>query len=81
MSPLEQMLDVPARMNLGRARDALRSEGFHPIGVDVSELLKAGGGVKCCTLELGAAADAASSVSVTANHARSQRNADWRETR
>jgi N-dimethylarginine dimethylaminohydrolase/RimJ/RimL family protein N-acetyltransferase len=32
----------------------LRSAGFHPIGVDVSELLKAGGGVKCCTLELGA---------------------------
>ncbi len=26
--------------------------GFTPIGVDVSELLKAGGGPKCCTLEL-----------------------------
>jgi N-dimethylarginine dimethylaminohydrolase len=30
----------------------LRRRGFEPIGVDVSELLKAGGGVKCCTLEL-----------------------------
>jgi N-dimethylarginine dimethylaminohydrolase len=33
----------------------LRKHGFHPIGVDVSELLKAGGGIKCCTLELNAA--------------------------
>lgn len=31
---------------------ALRERGFEPIDVDVSELLKAGGGVKCCTLEL-----------------------------
>ena len=30
----------------------LQRRGFDPIGVDVSELLKAGGGVKCCTLEL-----------------------------
>jgi hypothetical protein len=30
----------------------LRSRGFDPIGVDLSQLLKAGGGVKCCTLEL-----------------------------
>ncbi|WP_374195787.1 dimethylargininase [Streptomyces sp. ISL-24] len=30
----------------------LRERGFEPIGVDLSELLKAGGGVKCCTLEL-----------------------------
>ena len=30
----------------------LRERGYHSIGVDVSELLKAGGGVKCCTLEL-----------------------------
>jgi N-dimethylarginine dimethylaminohydrolase len=37
---------------------ALRQRGFEPIGVDVSELLKAGGGVKCCTLELrGSAAE------------------------
>jgi N-dimethylarginine dimethylaminohydrolase len=31
---------------------ALRERGFEPVEVDVSELLKAGGGVKCCTLEL-----------------------------
>ncbi|WFE30782.1 arginine deiminase-related protein [Solwaraspora sp. WMMD791] len=31
---------------------ALRERGYQPIGVDLSELRKAGGGVKCCTLEL-----------------------------
>jgi N-dimethylarginine dimethylaminohydrolase len=31
---------------------ALAARGFEPIGVDVSELVKAGGAVKCCTLEL-----------------------------
>ncbi|MEU9077379.1 dimethylargininase [Kitasatospora sp. NPDC004745] len=30
----------------------LRERGFEPIGVDLSELLKGGGSVKCCTLEL-----------------------------
>ncbi|WIY07401.1 arginine deiminase-related protein [Amycolatopsis mongoliensis] len=30
----------------------LRERGFEPIGVDMAELLKAGGSVKCCTLEL-----------------------------
>ena len=30
----------------------LRAHGYHPIGVDLSELLLGGGGVKCCTLEL-----------------------------
>jgi len=30
----------------------LRASGFDPVGVEVSELLRAGGGVKCCTLEL-----------------------------
>ncbi|MFY1633838.1 dimethylargininase [Solwaraspora sp. WMMB335] len=30
----------------------LRARGYHPIGVDLSELRKAGGGPKCCTLEL-----------------------------
>ncbi len=34
--------------------DALRNRGYHPIGVDMSELHKAGGAVKCCTLELSA---------------------------
>ncbi|WP_371501703.1 dimethylargininase [Kitasatospora sp. NBC_00374] len=32
--------------------EALRRRGFEPIGVDITELLKAGGSVKCCTLEL-----------------------------
>ncbi len=32
--------------------EALRGRGFEPIGVDITELLKAGGSVKCCTLEL-----------------------------
>jgi N-dimethylarginine dimethylaminohydrolase len=30
----------------------LRERGYHPVGLDLSELLKAGGGVKCCTLEI-----------------------------
>lgn len=30
----------------------LAARGYHPIGVDLSELLKAGGGPKCCTLEI-----------------------------
>ena len=30
----------------------LRERGFDPVGVDLSELLKGGGGVKCCTLEI-----------------------------
>jgi N-dimethylarginine dimethylaminohydrolase len=35
-----------------RLKEQLWARGYMPIGVDVSELLKAGGGVKCCTLEL-----------------------------
>jgi N-dimethylarginine dimethylaminohydrolase len=31
---------------------SLRERGYEPIGVDLSELLRGGGGVKCCTLEL-----------------------------
>jgi N-dimethylarginine dimethylaminohydrolase len=31
---------------------ALRRRGFAPVGVDMSELRKAGGSVKCCTMEL-----------------------------
>jgi hypothetical protein len=34
------------------ASPTLRCAGFTPIGVDLSELLKAGGGAKCCALEL-----------------------------
>lgn len=30
----------------------LRERGFSPVGVDLSELLKGGGSIKCCTLEL-----------------------------
>jgi N-dimethylarginine dimethylaminohydrolase len=30
----------------------LAAAGFEPVGVDLSEFLKAGGGPKCCTLEL-----------------------------
>ena len=30
----------------------LHERGYNPIGVDLSELLRGGGGVKCCTLEL-----------------------------
>ncbi|SOC89681.1 N-Dimethylarginine dimethylaminohydrolase [Curtobacterium sp. 314Chir4.1] len=30
----------------------LRAKGYNPIGVDLSELLLGGGGVKCCTLDL-----------------------------
>jgi N-dimethylarginine dimethylaminohydrolase len=32
--------------------DVLWGRGFVPIGVDLSELLKSGGGAKCCTLEI-----------------------------
>ncbi|MEU1799622.1 dimethylargininase [Streptomyces sp. NPDC019937] len=35
----------------GLARQ-LRERGFEPIGMDLSELLKGGGSVKCCTLEV-----------------------------
>jgi N-dimethylarginine dimethylaminohydrolase len=30
----------------------LRERGFQPVGVDISELRKSGGGPKCCTMEL-----------------------------
>ncbi|WP_346768243.1 dimethylargininase [Streptomyces sp. R301] len=32
--------------------DPLRARGFEPIGMDLGELLKGGGSVKCCTQEL-----------------------------
>ncbi|MFH8342775.1 dimethylargininase [Streptomyces sp. AM6-12] len=32
--------------------EKLKDRGFHPIGVQLGELLKAGGSVKCCTLVL-----------------------------
>ncbi|MGW0250634.1 dimethylargininase [Nocardia goodfellowii] len=33
-------------------QEVLRANGYNPVGLDLSELLRAGGGVKCCTLEL-----------------------------
>ncbi len=41
---------LPAQAT-GLARQ-LAAKGFEPVGVDVSELHKAGGGPKCCTLEV-----------------------------
>jgi N-dimethylarginine dimethylaminohydrolase len=35
-----------------RLADTLASKGYEPVPVDVSELHKAGGGPKCCTLEI-----------------------------
>ncbi len=32
--------------------EQLRARGYEPVAVDLSELLKAGGSVKCCTMEL-----------------------------
>ena len=32
--------------------EQLADAGFEPIGVDLSELFKGGGSVKCCTLEV-----------------------------
>jgi N-dimethylarginine dimethylaminohydrolase len=43
--------------------ERLRAHGFEPVGMDLSELLKAGGSVKCCTLEL---RDIAAEVAVAA---------------
>jgi len=37
----------------------LRDRGYDAIDIEVSELLRAGGGVKCCTLELGPARERA----------------------
>ena len=42
---------VIAEQATGMAHE-LRSRGFEPVGVDLSEFLKAGGGAKCCTLEI-----------------------------
>ena len=32
--------------------DLVRTRGFEPVPVEISEFIKAGGGVRCCTLEL-----------------------------
>lgn len=44
--------DVVLPSRATRFAEALRERGFNPVGVDLSELLKGGGGVKCCTLAL-----------------------------
>ncbi|QTE28972.1 dimethylargininase [Pengzhenrongella sicca] len=44
---------APAAVDLAAA---LRERGFQPLPVDTSELLKGGGGAKCCTLEVRTAA-------------------------
>ena len=41
---------LPAQATVLAAQVA--AAGFEPVPVDLSELLKAGGGPKCCTLEL-----------------------------
>lgn len=45
----ENVVVAPAATHLA---GALRERGYTPIPVDTSELLKGGGGAKCCTLEL-----------------------------
>lgn len=47
--------------------EQLRRRGYNPIGVDLSELLKAGGGVKCCTLELHAERAVGTSTQLSAH--------------
>jgi N-dimethylarginine dimethylaminohydrolase len=47
---------VLAAQATGLAR-SLSARGFVPVPVDMSELLKGGGGAKCCTLELRGAAE------------------------
>jgi N-dimethylarginine dimethylaminohydrolase len=44
--------DVVLPIRAQRFAAALRERSFNPVGVDLSELLKGGGGVKCCTLDL-----------------------------
>jgi N-dimethylarginine dimethylaminohydrolase len=45
-------LHVVLPAQAGKLAGQLAERGFEPIGVDMSELLKGGGGPKCCTLEL-----------------------------
>ena len=45
-------LDVLMPAGATRLAAQLRDAGFEPIGIEVSELLRAGGGVKCCLLEI-----------------------------
>ncbi|WP_100349903.1 dimethylargininase [Luteimicrobium subarcticum] len=43
------VVHAPAATHLA---GALRERGYEPVAVDTSELLRGGGGAKCCTLEL-----------------------------
>ena len=36
----------------GRFGEQLRERGYNPVPVDLSEFLKSGGSVKCCTMEM-----------------------------
>jgi len=45
-------LNVVMPVQAAAFADQLSASGFQPITVDLSELLKAGGGVKCCTMAL-----------------------------
>lgn len=45
----ENVVVAPGAVDLAAQ---LRSRGYRPIPVDTSELLKGGGGAKCCTLEI-----------------------------
>lgn len=44
--------NVVLPVQAGGLAAALRERGYQPVTVDLSELRKAGGGAKCCTLEL-----------------------------
>jgi N-dimethylarginine dimethylaminohydrolase len=45
-------LNVVLPAQADRLAEDLRARGYRVIGVDLSELRKAGGGPKCCTLEV-----------------------------
>lgn len=51
----ENVIVAPGAVDLA---ENLRARGFNPIPVDTSELLKGGGGAKCCTLEIRPAPEA-----------------------
>ncbi|HEY8721949.1 dimethylargininase [Pengzhenrongella sp.] len=53
---------APAAVDLAAA---LRARGYNPIPVDTSELLKGGGGAKCCTLEVRGSASAPGTLEVS----------------
>lgn len=52
LNAMSDGLNVVLSRQASGLHDQLRAHGFNPIDVDMSELLKAGGSAKCCTLEL-----------------------------